>query len=108
MAHTPEGSEGACVRVAIRVRPLPQEEEERSTQRTMRCCNPKTLEFLGTTQQNGNGAGSRGNEYTSSYTFDLCAHEGFSQEEFFSSCGLKLLLKAAVDGYSGIGRLTQS
>ncbi|CAN0148303.1 unnamed protein product [Discosporangium mesarthrocarpum] len=33
--------------------------------------------------------------------FDLCAHEGFSQEEMFSSCGLMPLLKAAVDGYAG-------
>lgn len=42
-----------------------------------------------------------GAEEVRAYTFDLCAHEGFSQEEMFSSCGLKPLLSAAVDGYAG-------
>ncbi|CAN0511018.1 unnamed protein product, partial [Scytosiphon promiscuus] len=35
------------------------------------------------------------------YTFDLCAHEGFTQEEMFRSCGLMPLLSAAIDGYAG-------
>ncbi|CAM9351910.1 unnamed protein product, partial [Phaeothamnion confervicola] len=35
-----------------------------------------------------------------SYSFDLCAHEGFSQEDMFRSCGLIPLLDAAVDGYA--------
>ncbi|CAM9974064.1 unnamed protein product, partial [Scytosiphon promiscuus] len=35
------------------------------------------------------------------YTFDLCAHEGFDQEEMFQSCGLMPLLSAAINGYAG-------
>ncbi|CAM9676336.1 unnamed protein product [Chrysoparadoxa australica] len=34
------------------------------------------------------------------YSFDLCAHEGFSQSELFNACGLLTLLDAAVDGYA--------
>ncbi|CAN0053017.1 unnamed protein product, partial [Laminaria digitata] len=86
----------------------------------MRCCNPRSLEFMNTPPAvavsgisasaedglNSDGAGSGGGgggggEGRREYTFDLCAHEGFSQEEMFQSCGLMPLLSAAIDGYAG-------
>lgn len=95
------------MRVAVRVRPLTAEEEARGGERTMRCCNPKALEFFGgapiTPGSSGSGSGGGGGgDEVRSYNFDLCAHEGFSQEQMFSSCGLMPLLSAAVDGYAGI------
>lgn len=96
------------VRVVVRVRPLTEGEEVRGGERTMRCCNPKSLEFLSTPTIDatgalaGGGGEGGGGEGVRSYTFDLCAHEGFSQEEMFRSCGLKALLRAAVDGYAGL------
>lgn len=76
----------------------------------MRCCNPKVLEFFGgasitpgsSGSGSGGGGGGGGADEIRSYSFDLCAHEGFSQEQMFSSCGLMPLLSAAVDGYAGI------
>lgn len=94
------------VRVAVRVRPLSDEEEARGGERTIRCCNPKALEFFGTpitpgSLAPGSGGAGVGGDEARSYNFDLCAHEGFNQREMFSSCGLIPLLKAAVDGYAG-------
>ncbi|CAN0120081.1 unnamed protein product [Ectocarpus sp. 12 AP-2014] len=86
----------------------------------MRCCNPKALEFTSTpalaastaaaatAAGGGAGSGSEGTggggvvgEGSRQYTFDLCAHEGFNQEEMFQSCGLMPLLSAAINGYAG-------
>ncbi|CAN0073098.1 unnamed protein product [Ectocarpus sp. 8 AP-2014] len=85
----------------------------------MRCCNPKALEFTSTpalaasaaaaatAAGGGAGSGSEGaggggvvGEGSRQYTFDLCAHEGFDQEEMFQSCGLMPLLSAAINGYA--------
>lgn len=103
------------VRVVVRVRPLCEEEEATGIERTMRCCNPKALEFTGTAAAvavngvpgiagvggGGEGAGV-GGEGSRQYAFDLCAHEGFDQEEMFQSCGLMPLLSAAINGYAGL------
>lgn len=110
------------MRVVVRVRPLCEEEEAAGVERTMRCCNPKTLEFAGTgaaavaaAVNGGAGAagggsvgegsgvgGGGGGEGSRQYAFDLCAHEGFDQEEMFQSCGLMPLLSAAINGYAGV------
>lgn len=108
------------MRVVVRVRPLCEEEEAAGVERTMRCCNPKTLEFTGTAAVavagnggagaagagsggEGSGAGGgAGGEGSRQYAFDLCAHEGFDQEEMFQSCGLMPLLSAAMNGYAGV------
>ncbi|CAM9973552.1 unnamed protein product [Ectocarpus fasciculatus] len=86
----------------------------------MRCCNPKALEFTSTptlaasaaaaaatAAGGGAGSGSEGaggggvvGEGSRQYAFDLCAHEGFDQEEMFQSCGLMPLLSAAINGYA--------
>lgn len=110
------GHEEGGVRVAVRVRPLSVEDEARGGERTIRCCNPKTLELLSTPitsissrrggggEDGGGGHGSgggSGGEGVRAYSFDLCAHEGFNQAEMFESCGLKPLLSAAVEGYAG-------
>lgn len=105
------------MRVVVRVRPLCEEEEATGVERTIRCCNPKALEFTGTaaaaaavnggagTAGVGSGGetagGGGGGEGTRQYAFDLCAHEGFDQEEMFQSCGLMPLLSAAINGYAG-------
>ncbi|CAB1097144.1 unnamed protein product [Ectocarpus sp. CCAP 1310/34] len=108
------------VRVVVRVRPLGEEEDAKGGERTMRCCNPKALEFTSTpalaasapaaatAAGGGAGSGSEGaggggvvGEGSRQYTFDLCAHEGFNQEEMFQSCGLMPLLSAAINGYAG-------
>lgn len=115
------------VRVVVRVRPLSTAEEEQGGDRTMRCCNPKSLEFMtapvgaaamsggaglslsaGSSANNTDSAagGMGGTDESRSYSFDLCAHEGFSQEQMFQSCGLMPLLSAAIDGYAGAGRVT--
>ena len=117
--RNPPHEEGG-VRVVVRVRPLGEEEAARGAERTMRCCNPRSLEFLNTPSVvvavsgisasaegglNSDGVGSvgggGGGEGRREYTFDLCAHEGFTQEEMFRSCGLIPLLSAAIDGYAG-------
>ncbi|CAN0536524.1 unnamed protein product, partial [Ectocarpus sp. 12 AP-2014] len=49
----------------------------------------------------GAGGGGVVGEGSRQYTFDLCAHEGFNQEEMFQSCGLMPLLSAAINGYAG-------
>lgn len=101
------------MRVVVRVRPLCDEEEAAGGERTMRCCNPKALEFTGTAAavaanggagiaSGGEGAGGGGGEGSRQYAFDLCAHEGFDQEEMFQSCGLMPLLSAAINGYAGV------
>lgn len=105
------------MRVVVRVRPLCEEEEATGVERTIRCCNPKILEFTGTATaavatasggqgtarggSGGEGSGGGGGEGSRQYTFDLCAHEGFDQEEMFQSCGLMPLLSAAINGYAG-------
>lgn len=106
------------VRVAVRVRPLCEDEEAAGGERTIRCCNPKALEFMGTSAvvavnggqgiagigsgSEGAGGGGGGGEGSRQYAFDLCAHEGFDQEEMFQSCGLIPLLSAAINGYAGV------
>lgn len=111
------------MRVVVRVRPLSDEEEAKGGERTMRCCNPKALEFTSTPMLAGNttaaaasgggaglaGIGSGGDGggvgadgESRQYAFDLCAHEGFDQEEMFQSCGLMPLLRAAINGYAGV------
>lgn len=105
--------EEGSVRVVVRVRPLSEEEEGAGGNRIVRCCNPKLLEFIpgfSTTAATSFGVGSidgdssagLGTEGRRAYSFDLCAHEGFSQKEMFESCGLMPLLSAAVDGYAGL------
>ncbi|CAM9279918.1 unnamed protein product, partial [Choristocarpus tenellus] len=93
-SSTREGhsNEEGGFRVAVRVRPLTTEEEAKGGERVLRCRNPKVLELLLTPAVNGSESRF--------YNFDLCAHEGFSQEEMFSSCGLMPLLVAAIDGYA--------
>lgn len=111
------------VRVVVRVRPLCEEDEAKRGDRTMRCCNPKTLEFASTPTLagtgggggvsgaggdaagggSGGGGGAALGDGSRQYTFDLCAHEGFDQEEMFQSCGLMPLLSAAINGYAGMG-----
>lgn len=115
--HNPPHEVGG-VRVVVRVRPLGEEEAARGAERTMRCCNPRSLEFLNTpavavsgisasaedglnSDGVGSGMGGGGGEGRREYTFDLCAHEGFTQEEMFQSCGLMPLLSAAIEGYAG-------
>lgn len=106
--------------MVVRVRPLCEEDEVKGGDRTMRCCNPKTLEFasipihtdaggagiiVGAGEAAGGGSGAGGGalgEGSRQYTFDLCAHEGFDQEEMFQSCGLMPLLSAAINGYAGM------
>lgn len=114
------------VRVVVRVRPLSEEDEAKGGERTMRCCNPKALEFTSTpalaasaaaaaatAAGGGAGSGSEGaggggvvGEGSRQYAFDLCAHEGFDQEEMFQSCGLMPLLSAAINGYAGVRATT--
>lgn len=111
------------MRVVVRVRPLSDEEEAKGGERTMRCCNPKALQFTSThmlgsntpaAAVSGGGAGLAGigsggegggvgtEGESRQYAFDLCAHEGFDQEEMFQSCGLMPLLRAAINGYAGV------
>lgn len=105
--------EEGSVRVVVRVRPLSEKEEEEGGDRIVRCCNPKLLEFIpgfsntpatsfGVGSIDGDSSAGFGTEGRRAYSFDLCAHEGFSQKEMFDSCGLVSLLSAAVDGYAGL------
>jgi hypothetical protein len=78
-----EDGNSSSVRVCVRVRPLEEGQQGSAAERVVRCVNPRTLE-----------AGGR------QYQFDFCAHEGFTQPEFFDACGLRPLINAAIDGYA--------
>lgn len=96
--------------MVVRVRPLSDEEEAKGGERTMRCCNPTALEFTSTpllatdaaVAEAAASGGEGGERESRQYAFDLCAHEGFNQEEMFQSCGLMPLLSAAINGYAGV------
>lgn len=98
------------MRVVVRVKPLTDEDDIKEGGRTIRCCNPKTLEVLSTTITSASASGAEkcSAEEIRMCAFDICAHERFTQYRMFSSCGLMPLLSAAVDGYADVQATSES
>ena len=73
------------VRVAVRVRPLIEDDVG-----AVACLDPRTLEVR--------CPSAGGVEQVKTFSFDVCAHDGFGTDDLFKHCGVPELMNAALKG----------